>query len=501
MTASHPTVEAAEKRLQLLQAKMHAYHHAGSMIYYDAVTTAPDGTDEGRGETLSILSGEEHALFASPETDEILSTLEAHPEQLTPVLRRQVELLRQDYRKLSCIPQDEYMEFQKLVNRAQAVWHQAKGANDFASFAPYLEKLIAARKHFAERYDPDKAPYDVLLNEYEPGMTTSELDRFFAQLRADIVPLIEEIREEHAQIRDDFLFREYPVEGQRELANRVMAVMGIDRSHCGLGETLHPFTLEFNNKDVRITTHYDTHNLISSLYSVVHEGGHAIYELNSPDEFERTCLSGGASMGFHESQSRLYENILGRSRAFLSVVDPICREIFPEQLKDVTEEELYRAVNKCTPSLIRTEADEVTYCLHVMVRYEIEKGLFDGSVRVSDLPQIWAEKMKAYLGVHVPDDTNGVLQDSHWSGGDFGYFPSYAIGSAYGAQIAAKLSETMNLDATIRNGRLPEITARLRDGLYRYGRLYNPSELLERFCGEPFNPSYYTEYLRKKYKS
>ncbi|MCI5811247.1 MAG: carboxypeptidase M32 [Clostridiales bacterium] len=500
MSEVQKNVAAALEQLKTLQAKMHAYHHAMSMIYYDSVTTAPEGTDEGRGETLSILSGESHALFASPETDAMLKTLEANSDALTPEIRRQAELLRRDYQKLNCIPQDEYMDYQKLVNRAQTVWHQAKGANDFASFAPYLEKLIAAKKRFASLSDPEKAPYDVLLDEYEPGMTRSVLDRFFAQLRSDIVPLIESIRGEHAEIRDDFLFRFYPADGQRRLADRVMEVMGIDRRHCGLGETLHPFTLEFNNKDVRITTNYDEHNLISSLYSVVHEGGHAIYELHSPDAFENTCLAGGVSMGVHESQSRLYENILGRSRAFVSVIFPICREIFPEQLADVAEEEMYRAVNKCVPSLIRTEADEVTYCLHVMVRYEIEKGLFDGSIQVADLPKVWAEKMQAYLGVSVPDDTHGVLQDSHWSGGDFGYFPSYAIGSAYGAQIAAKLSETLDLDEAIRSGRIPDITARLSDGLYRFGRLYNPAELIERFCGKPFDPSYYTAYLTKKYR-
>lgn len=493
-------MEKALSRLKALQAKLHAYEHAENIIYYDAVTVAPADTDEGRGETLGVLNGEAYALFATPETDRLLAFLEERADALTPELRRQTELLRRRYRKMSCIPQEEYVEYQKLVNSAQHVWHRAKEENDFPAFAPYLQRLISMKKRFAELYDGAKDPYDVMLDEYEPGMTRAALDPFFERLRADIVPLIEKIRGAHAAIRDDFLYREYPAAGQRVLADELMTLMGVDRRHCGLGETLHPFTITFNNKDVRITTNYDERNLAGSLYSVVHEGGHALYELNTADEFEGTCLAGGVSMGIHESQSRLFENVIGRSRAFVSVVYRKCREIFPEQLRDVTEEELYRAVNKCVPLLIRTEADEVTYCLHVMVRYEIEKGLFDGSIRVAELPAVWAEKMNAYLGVSVPDDARGVLQDSHWSGGDFGYFPSYAVGSAYAAQIAAALSKALDIDACVRNGEIPKITALLRDGLYRFGCLYDPAALLGRFCGEPFNPTYYTKYLTEKYE-
>jgi carboxypeptidase Taq len=338
-----------------------------------------------------------------------------------------------------------------------------------------------------------------MLDDYEQGMTRVELGRFFTDLRAKIVPLIESIRDEQAAVRDDFLYRYYPVEGQRKLADRLMEVMGIDRSHCGLAETLHPFTMTFNKNDVRITTHYEENSLASSIYSVVHEGGHALYELNTADEFENTCLAGGVSMGIHESQSRLYENIIGRSRGFAAIVYRISREIFPEQLADVTEEEFYRAINKSVPSLIRTESDEVTYCLHVMVRYEIEKALFDGTVAVADLPAVWAEKMKAYLGVDVPDDARGVLQDSHWSGGSFGYFPSYAVGSAYSAQIAAKLAELIDFEGCIARGEISKITDVLREGLYRFGCLYDPGELLTRFCGKPFDPTYYTDYLVKKF--
>ena len=493
-------LKQAVEKLKTLQATMHAYSHAMGILYYDARTAAPSDTEDGRGETLSVLSAAQYELFINPETDEMLTCLEANKDQLTFAQNRQTELLRRDYRKMCCVPQDEYVAFEKLINKAETVWHNAKENNDFASFAPYIEQIVATQKKFAGYFDPTKDPYDVQLDDHEPGMTRSVLDAFFAALRSEIVPLLERVKDKQSAVRDDFLFREYPADQQRKLAERLMEIMGIDKRHCTLGETLHPFTTNFNNKDVRITTNYDEHSLASSLYSVVHEGGHALYELNSGDDLEFTCLAGGVSMGIHESQSRFYENILGRSRAFVSVIYPICREIFPEQLADVTEDELYAAVNKSVPSLIRTEADELTYCLHVMVRYEIEKGLFDGSIAVADLPRIWAEKMKEYLGVEVPDDTHGVLQDSHWSGGDFGYFPSYAVGSAYGAQIAAKVGETLDLDACIRGGRIPEITAKLSDGIYRFGRLYDPAVLLQNFCGAPFDPKFYTDYLKGKYE-
>lgn len=293
-------------------------------------------------------------------------------------------------------------------------------------------------RKFAGYYHPEMAPYDALLNEYEEGMNVETLDAFFAQLRQTIVPLIEKIRATK-QIDDAFLYRHYPVEIQRKLSDYLMEVMGIDRTHCGIAETEHPFTTNFNNKDVRITTHYFEDNLVSSMFSVIHEGGHALYELGADDCYNYTALAGrGVSMGIHESQSRFYENIIGRSPAYVHAVFPKLKELFPEQLADVDEEMFYRAINKAEPSLIRTEADELTYCLHIMVRYEIEKQLIGGTLAVKDVPAEWKRLYKKYLGVDVPSDREGCLQDSHWSGGSIGYFPSYALGSAYGATDAAQ---------------------------------------------------------------
>ena len=376
-------------QLEMLQKKLYAFNCAESSLYLDAVTVAPKNTAEGRGVALSILAGEHQKLMTSPETKALIADLYAEKDSLDQLHRREVEELRRSCEQLTRIPADEYMAYSELTNRASDVWHKAKENDDFASFCPVLQELVDYNRKFAGYYDAEKAPYDALLNEYERGLDQKQLDAFFNTLREGIVPLIKAIGEK-PQIDDSFLHLEYPADQQKAFADYLMDVMGLDRGHCGLGETEHPFTLEFNNKDVRITTNYDLHNVASSMYSVLHEGGHALYELGIRDDLQYTCLTGGVSMGVHESQSRFYENLIGRSRAFVGAIYPKVQEFFPEQLGNVSTEQFYRAINKVEPSLIRTEADELTYCLHVMVRYEIEKKLIDGSLQAKDVPAEWA---------------------------------------------------------------------------------------------------------------
>ena len=432
------------------------------------------------------------------ENDELLSYLEAHADELDAQTKREVEVLRKSYDQIHRIPAEEYVAYSVLINDAESVWHKAKPEDDFAAFAPYLEKIVDYNRKFAGYYHPEMAPYDALLNEYEEGMNVETLDAFFAQLRQTIVPLIEKIRATK-QIDDAFLYRHYPVEIQRKLSDYLMEVMGIDRTHCGIAETEHPFTTNFNNKDVRITTHYFEDNLVSSMFSVIHEGGHALYELGADDCYNYTALAGGVSMGIHESQSRFYENIIGRSPAYVHAVFPKLKELFPEQLADVDEEMFYRAINKAEPSLIRTEADELTYCLHIMVRYEIEKQLIGGTLAVKDVPAEWKRLYKKYLGVDVPSDREGCLQDSHWSGGSIGYFPSYALGSAYGAQLLRKMKETVDVDECLKTGNFAPINAWNREHIWQYGCLKKPGALLEQALGEKFDPTVYTQYLEEKY--
>ena len=341
-------------------------------------------------------------------------------------------------------------------------------------------------------------PYDALLNKYEEGMNTQTLDVFFAKLRDALVPLIAKIQEV-PQIDDSFLRRHYPVEVQRKFSDYLMEVMGLDRNYCGIAETEHPFTTNFNNKDVRITTHYYEDDLANSMYSVIHEGGHALYELGADDCYNFTVLQGGVSMGIHESQSRFYENLIGRSRAFIHAIFPKVKELFPEQLGDVDEEMFYRAVNKAEPSLIRTSADELTYANHIMIRYELEKQLISGTLAVKDVPAAWNRLYKEYLGVDVPDDASGCLQDTHWSGGMIGYFPSYALGSAYGAQMLAKMQEELgDVFADVAEGDLSGVTGWLKEKIHSHASFKKPDVLFKEVCGE-FDASYYTEYLTKKF--
>ncbi len=487
----------AVQQLELLQKKLYAYTCADSSLYLDAVTVAPKNTSEGRGVALSILAGERQKLMTCPETKALLDELAGHLDELDLVHRREVEELRRSCEQLTRIPADEYMAYSELTNRASDVWHKAKEQNDFASFCPVLQELVDYNRKFAAYYDATKNPYDALLNEYERGVDMEMLDGFFAALRAAIVPLLKKISEK-PQIDDSFLHNYYPVDKQKAFADYIMEVMGLDRGHCGLGETEHPFTLEFNNKDVRITTNYDTHNVASSMFSVLHEGGHAMYELGIRDDLQYTCLAGGVSMGVHESQSRFFENIIGRSRPFIEAIYPKVQEFFPEQLGGISAEQFYRAINKAEPSLIRTESDELTYCLHIMVRYEIEKQLIGGTLEAKDVPAEWARLYKEYLGIDVPNDREGCLQDSHWSGGSFGYFPSYALGNAYGAQMLHNMEKTVDVAGDSAKGDLTNIAGWLREHVHQYGGLYVPADVVKNACGE-FDPSYYTDYLTRKY--
>lgn len=492
------TVAQAVDGLKKLQSLMAAYNHVLGVTYLDSVTAAPKGTFEGRGQTLGIMSQITYDLIANPDNEQILRLLESNRKQLDPQTAREAQQLRKQYDQIHRIPAEEYVEYSVLLNDAQAVWEKAKNENDYPAFAPYLEKIVAFNIKFAGYYHPEMEPYDALLNEYEEGLTTQTLDSFFQQLRQCIVPLITKIRKEPG-IDDRFLYQHYPIEKQREFSDYLMDVLGLDRNHCAIAETEHPFTINFNNKDVRITTHYLEDSLASSMFSVIHEAGHALYELGCDDCYNASFLSGGVSMGIHESQSRFYENIVGRSLAFAELIYPKLLELFSRQLDGVSAFDFYRAINKAEPSLIRTEADDLTYCMHIMVRYEIEKALIDGTLAVSDVPERWNFLYRKYLGVEVPDDKNGCLQDSHWSGGSIGYFPSYALGSAYGPQILCKMEEELGcFETLIREGKLCRITDWLKEKIHRHAGFYKPEELFRQVCGE-FDAKFYTDYLTEKY--
>ena len=492
-------VQQALAKLDELQATSAAYNHAMGVLGVDASTAAPSASAQERGKTMAVLSGVMYGLIANPENRELADYLTAHADELDAQRRRQVELMKKSFEQISRIPQEEYVAYQVLLNEADSVWRKAKAENDFDSFAPVLEKIFDYNRKFAGYYNPQLPAYDALLNEYEEGLTMQTLDAFFAQLREAIVPLVHAIAQKK-QPEDGFLRSGYSVHIQREFSDYLMETMGIDKTRCTISETEHPFTAGFNNHDVRITTHYHD-DVSSSMYSVIHEGGHALYELGYEDRYNATVLAGGAAMSIHESQSRFYENIIGRGLAFVRLIFPKMQELFPQQLANVTTEQVYRAVNKAQPSLIRTEADELTYPLHIMVRYELEKKLIEGTLKVQDLPQAWNAMMKEYLGIDVPDDAQGCLQDTHWSGGMIGYFPSYALGSAYAAQMKAVMEKEIgSIEELVAKGELSRVTAWLKEHIHAHGCLYTPGELFERSCGT-FDAKYYTDYLAEKFSA
>ena len=392
---------------------MSAYSHAMSLIYYDGATTAPKGTAKNRAQALAILSEDMYKLSTSDETVSLLELLDSRKDELSNKDARAVYVALKDINEMKKIPLDEYVAYEQLMVEADDIWHRAKETSDFELFRPVLEKIFETTVRFAKYCAPEKEPYNYCLNKYEEGLTMKKCDEFFAVLRSRIVPLIKKISEAK-QVDDSCIKGDFDELSQEKFSCELMKTIGIDLDHCGLGTTEHPFTTSIgSHHDVRITTNYDRSNLSYSMFSVIHEGGHALYDMNSADDLAYTLLDGGVSMGIHESQSRFYENLLGRSQEFVSYIFPKMQACFPEQLKNTTAEEVYKAINLVTPSLIRTEADEVTYCLHVMIRYELEKRVVGGTLAVKDFPAEWNRLYKEYLGVEVPDDKRGVLQDSH----------------------------------------------------------------------------------------
>ena len=492
------TLEQAIGKMNEMEKAVYALNHAQAVLYTDGDTVAPKNSWKGRGRALAYLGELTYKQLVNPETGEVLETILQNKDETDEITFRRAEVLKEGYDDMHVLPMEEFVAWQELTNEAGAVWHDAKEQSDWTLFEPYLEKLVAARRRFTSLKAPEKPAYDVLLDEYEKGASMEMLDPFFRALREDLAPVIREVAAREKPV-PAFLKKPWPLEKQRLFSEKIMALEGIEPLNCTLGETEHPFTNGANKWDVRITTHYHEEDPFSSMYSVIHEGGHALYEMNVRDDLQFTCLSGGTSMGVHESQSRFYENILGRSRAFCTPLLKILKEVFPEQTGNLTEEELYSAINLSKPSLIRTEADELTYPLHVMIRYEIEKAMIAGSLAVKDIPGEWNRLYREILGVEVPDDRRGCLQDSHWSFGGMGYFPSYALGSAYGVQMLREMEKTVDVWGNVAKGDLSPITAWLTDKIHQYGTLKKPQDLLPAAMGGPLDPAVYTGYLKKKF--
>lgn len=475
----------------------------GSIAEWDQNTAMPAEATQVRGFQMATLQGTLHERWTSSRLGDLLGELRQKVQQasFSDADRGLVREALRGYEQATKLPRKLVEEMARTQAGSFNAWRRARENNDFASFAPWLSRTIALQREVADRLGFVEARYDALLDQYEPGMTTSKLDVLFRPVRETSTRLVQRIESSGNTIDASFLEGEFPVAQQMVLCERVLRGMEYDFSRGQVAQSPHPFTTSFGSPfDVRLTVHPDEHHLQASIMAAIHEGGHALYEQGSAPTLVRTLVAGGASMGAHESQSRLWENAIGRSEPYWQGQYAAVRETFPEQFAHVNVASFARALNKVQPSLIRIEADEVTYNLHIIVRFELEKALINGDVAVESLPRLWNAKYREYLGVEPANDAQGVLQDIHWTSG-FGYFPTYTLGNLYAAQIFHTLQAAFpDFNARLASGDTAFILTWLREHMYAVGGIYLPEELMQRVTGELPNPDYFTRYLTGKFE-
>lgn len=480
--------------------KMKQYEHINTLLYWDMKTCSPRNGQDAHGDAVAFFSTEQFALATSDELGAMLEKL-ASPEEfgsLDDTMKFIIAKMKEDYDKDKRIPKDFYEEFVRTQTAAEIAWEDAKNASDFSIFAPHLEKIIDMTKKMAGYTDPDKDVYDALLDTYEKGMDSASIDVLFDEMKKELIPLVKKIVASPQP--DDSVFKAYyDVDAQKKVQEMLLKYIGFNFDSGAVGETEHPFTLNFSSKDVRVTNHYYDNDALSAMFSAIHEGGHAIFEQNVNPEYDNTVAGSCTYMGVHESQSRFYENILGRNINFwIPIYDKLC-ELLPA-FKNITLEQFYREINHVRNSFIRVEADELTYCFHIILRYEIEKEIFRNNIPVNELPALWNKKMEEYLGITPANDVEGILQDMHWSDGSFGYFPSYLLGTIYdGMFLEAIEADLGDVDTILKEGRILEITKWLNEKIHRFGSTRTPKEVLTAVCGREVSSEPIIKFLKKKY--
>jgi carboxypeptidase Taq len=499
------------QKLHTIDREYRHLEHTVAALQWDQETYLPPAGVEERAEQLALLEGIAHERLTAPETGRLLAELgsvSANPrgDEALPGLERDfLRVMRRRYDRAVKLPADFVSAAARAEGLSQPAWAQARRNNDFAAFLPHLRTMIEfARKKaefwgFGNNAELGGSLYDGLLDIYEPGMGEAEIGALFGILRERLSALLKKIQL-CPQPDVSFIKQTFPVETQLAFNQKLMDYLGFDRQRGRLDASAHPFTTSLGSNDIRITTRYFPENLLSGVFSVIHESGHALYEMGFPLELRGTCLADGASMALHESQSRFWENVIGRSRAFWQGLFPIFRDFFPEQLRHANAEACYRAVNEVKPSLIRVDADEVSYSLHIILRFELEKRLISGELDPEKLPLVWREKTSEYLGLESETDADGVLQDIHWSMGSFGYFPSYALGNLYGLQFAEKLtSDIPELESLVAAGAFERLYAWFKDTVYCWGCRLEPAELLHKVTGAKLQVNPFLRYLEGKY--
>ncbi len=495
---------SALSELQSHLAEVKALSEAAAVLGWDQQTYMPTGGAVSRAAQITALTRVVHQKATSAEMAGLLERAEAAGAELDTDSddAAYLRMARRDFDKISKLPESLVAEMSRVTTLAHGAWALARAQSDYAGFAPWLTQILELSRQAADHLGHDGERYDALLDQYEPGMKTAEVRAMFESIKPALVALVRKISAlGPSPVDDSVLKRSFDEEGQRQFGESVIRAIGFDWTRGRQDRAVHPFCTSFGRSDVRITTRFDKNFLPMALFGSIHETGHALYEQGIAERYAGNILCDGTSLGFHESQSRLWENLVGRSRPFWQKFYPALQSQFPEPLKDIDGEAFYRAINKVEPTLIRVEADEVTYNLHILLRFEIEQDLLSGKLSVADAPAAWNAKMSEYFGLTPPNDAQGILQDVHWSGGMIGYFPTYSIGNLLSVQLFEKANSDLGgqISEQIAAGEMRPLLDWLRTNVHQWGRKYPPTELVRRIVGGPLDPAPYLAYLEKKF--
>lgn len=482
-----------------LNRKIAALSSAAGLLSWDQETHMPPQGALIKAEQMGVLSGIIHNLKTDKElvglTEELLND-----SSLDDDARTNVYEFNRSLQKSLRLSTEFVEELNRTISAAYPAWHQAKTESRFEIFAPHLEKLIELKKQEIQLTGYQMHPYDALMDDFEPGLTTHEVDRLFEDVRKELVPFVQNISQ-LASPDDSFFQQLYDENQQVAFGRRVLEAMGYDFSAGRMDRTEHPFCIGLHPGDVRVTYKIKPHDISEIIWGLIHEGGHALYEQGLPADQFGLATGSAASLAIHESQSRFWENNIGRSAEFWNYFFPKLQQVFPQQLNKIEAHDFYKAANRVTPSLIRIQADELTYHFHIMIRYEVEKSIFEGKLTVNELPSYWNNRYKEYLGLDVPNDAQGILQDVHWCHGGFGYFPTYSLGSFYAAQFYHAMSKDLKIEELVAQGNLIPIRDWLRTNIHQHGMKYRAQQLCEKVTGEKLNFAYFMQYAQNKYKT
>ncbi len=474
---------------------------ASAVLGWDQQVYMPHKGNLARGMQMSTLSGIAHERFTSKEMGNLINKLreDANYQKLDENDKAIVDIINHDYERATKLPQDFVIEVTQASSNAFVAWEEARAKSNFDEFKPHLEKMVDISRKMADLFGYDKSPYDALLEEYERGMTVEELNPLFADLKDQIVPFLESIQNSNVKTNSEIIHRHYPADKQWEFTIELLRTMGYDFDSGRQDKSTHPFTTSFHPNDVRVTTRIDENYLSDGVSSTIHEGGHALYEQGLPAEYYGTPICSADSLGIHESQSRLWENMVGRSTNFWRYYYHRLQKYFPDALKGISMKEFLLSFNHVEPGFIRVDADEVTYNLHILLRYEIERDAVEGKINVSDMKDLWNSKMKEYLGLTPKNDKEGILQDVHWSS-PMGYFPTYTLGNLYSAQLYHKvLEENPDMEKEFEQGNFSTLLRWLREKVHRHGSKYTPKELIKRATGEEPTADYFVNHIYDRY--